>query len=228
MQVLANNRAQLSGFLVQWARSNPDPKISQYTYRYSVFDAATKHLAADLLDDPAARKAALQSALELYQKLESPESAALYQATLAPKERTNPPQSDPAVSLGIGLIAYDLGDYAEAQRRLGQLLTDRKLGPATIAVADESGQTRLVDNDSYWEATLKLLRSNLFLSAGNDPAAAETKQRTQNYLKELYIRWGAGVGGKKWHAEFEKLRTKLIPDFKSDDFTVAPTTRPAA
>jgi hypothetical protein len=228
MQVLATNRAQLSGFLVQWARTNPDPKISQYTYRYSVFDAATKHLAADLLDDPAARKAALQAALELYRQLESPESAALYQATLAPKDQTNPPQSDPAVSLGIGLIAYDLGDYPEAQRRLGQLLTDRKLGPPTIAVADDSGQTHLVDNDSYWEATLKLLRSNVFLSAGNDAPAEQTRQRTQNYLKELYIRWGAGVGGKKWHAEFEKLRAQLIPDFKSEDFTVAPTTQPAA
>src|SRR6185503_10751408 len=103
-------------------------------------------------------------------------------------------------SLGIGLIAYDLGDYAEAQQRLGRLLTDRKLGTPTITI-DDNGQPKTIDNDQYWEATLKLMLSNVTLAnaAPSDPQGAETKQRTQNYLKEVYIRWGAGVGGKKWN-----------------------------
>jgi tetratricopeptide (TPR) repeat protein len=36
MKVLANNRAQLSGFLVDWARTNGDENIRKFTYRYSV------------------------------------------------------------------------------------------------------------------------------------------------------------------------------------------------
>src|SRR5207249_3241356 len=97
MKTLARNRAQLSGFLIDWAPKNPDPNISKYTYRNTVFDAATKHLAADLEDDAAKRKAGLAAALKLYRELESPESVALYQATLEPKDRTDPPYPDPAV-----------------------------------------------------------------------------------------------------------------------------------
>lgn len=216
MQTLSRNRAQLSGFLVQWARSNPDPNIKKFTYRYSVFDAATKHQAAELEDDPAKRKAGLEAALKLYRQLESPESVELYKATLDPNspERNNP---DPAVSLGIGLLAYDLADYADAQKRLGQLLTQRKLGTPTTTV-EEDGQVQLVFNDQYWEATLRLLRSNLALAAANpsDPTAQSAKTETVNYLKELLIRWGKDLGGKKWSPEFEKLRVELIPDFNPD------------
>src|SRR5262249_31974387 len=158
----------LSGFLVDWARNNPDPNINKFTYRYSVFDAATKHLAADLETDPAKRKAGLQAALKLYQSLESPESAALYQATLNPgSSEAKAHEPDPAVSLGIGLIAYDLGDYAEAQKRLGALLTARKLGTPTITVEQNGGESKTIENDQYWEATLRLMRSNVALAAAN-------------------------------------------------------------
>ncbi|MEO6436780.1 MAG: hypothetical protein ABIP55_13610, partial [Tepidisphaeraceae bacterium] len=227
MKGLAKNRAQLSGFLVQWARTNADPNINRFTYRYSVFDAATKHLAADLEEDPAARRAGLEAALKLYQQLESPESASLYQATLDPlpdsPDRTSP---DPAISLGVGLIAYDLGDFAESQKRLGKLLTERKLGTPTIAI-EESGQPRVVANDQYWEATLKLMRSNIALAATNtgDTKAAEAKQQTINYLRQLYVQWGRELGGKRWSPEFEKLRVELIPEFDSDAFGDVEVTR---
>jgi hypothetical protein len=171
----------------------------------------------------------LQQALELYRKLESPESVELYRATLEPTspERNSP---DPAVTLGIGLIAYDLGDFAEAQRRLGRLLTDRKLGTPTIAQQDESGQTKIVENDQYWEATLKLMRSNLALAAAspNDAGAAAAKAETVNYLKQLYVRWGRDVGGKRWSPEFEKMRAEFIPDFDPNALAVeTPATAPS-
>src|SRR5206468_1164086 len=141
----------------------------------SVFDAATKQLAAELDDNAATRPAGLQAALKLYRDLESPASLELYRATLDANspERNYP---DPAVSLGIGLISFDLGDYAEAQKRLGQLLTDRKLGTPTLAV-EENGQTKIVENDQYWEATLRLMRSNVLLAAANpsDEKAAAAK-----------------------------------------------------
>jgi hypothetical protein len=226
MQVLTRNRAQLSGFLVDWARNNADPNIKKFTYRYSVFDAATKQQAAELEDDPAARKAGLEAALKLYRQLESPESAELYRATLDPNspDRNYP---DPAVSLGIGIVAFDLGDYADAQKRLGQLLTDRKLGTPTMAV-EENGQTRTIENDQYWEATLRLMKSNLALAADNpnDEQAQAAKTETINYLKQLYIKWGHDIGGKKWSGQFEQLRQQLIPDFNPDALPAA--TEPAA
>jgi hypothetical protein len=130
------------------------------------------------------------------------------------------------VQLGIGLIAYDLGNFAEAQKRLGQLLTDRKLG-TPMTETTENGETKVVENDKYWEATLKLLRSNVALAGEGQ---SEVRTQSENYLKQLYIRWGDAVGGKKWGAEFQKLRQELIPNFDPnadpDAATTAPTTTP--
>jgi hypothetical protein len=194
-----------------------------------VFDAATKQLAADLEEDPAKQKAQWQAVLKLYQQLESPQSAALYKATLDPKTAdVNSP--DPAVSLGIGLLSYSMGDYAEAQKRLGRLLTDRKLGTPTVAV-EENGQTKLIENDQYWQATLDLMRANVALAAvhPDDATAQSGKRETAGYLKQLYVRYGRNVGGRKWAGEFEKLRQQLAPDLNPDDFvvqTTQPTTGP--
>jgi hypothetical protein len=227
MRVLAQDRAQLSGPLVDWAKNNPDPNIKKYTYRYSVFDAATKHLAAELEPDPAKRRSALEAALALYEKLQSPENVKLYKETIDEKDRrggADPNYPDPAVMLGIGLIQYDLGSYPEAQKTLGKLLTDRKLGTPTVTVI-ENDQPKQVDNDQYWEATLKLLRSNVVVGKG-EGEGSKTLTDTQNYLKQLYIRWGATLGGPKWSGEFEKLRKELIPDFQPTDLTAA--TQPVA
>lgn len=226
MQSLAKNRAQLSGFLVDWARTNADPNIKKFTYRYMVFDAATKHLAADLTDDPAARTAGLKAALGLYRQLDSPPSVELYRATLDPKSTER--ESDPAVALGVGLISYDLGDFAEAQQRLGHLLTNRKLGTPSSTI-EEDGQMKTVENDQYWEATIRLMRSNVALANANpqDARAQAAKQETINYLKQLYIRYGRDVGGRKWAGEFEKLRKEVAADFNPDDYALQATTQPA-
>ncbi len=214
MAAIARNRAALSGFLVEWARKNPDPKIQQYAYRYSVFDAATRHLAADLEQDQVSRVVALKNALERYKKLEAPEAVGMYRATIDSGTGIDPIYPDPQVSLGIGLVAYDLADYAEAQKRLGQLLVDRMLGSPQRNV-EENGIERIVDNDEYWEATLKLLRSNLSIAGEHvDANGVEIRKQTQNHLKQLYIQWGDQVGGKKWHEAFEAMRMEEIPSFK--------------
>jgi hypothetical protein len=209
MRLVARNRARLSGFLVEWAKANADPNIRRYAYRYSVFDAATKQLAASLEEDPAARASALRDALALYRQLESPQNVALYRSSIDEKTGADPNAPDPQVQLGIGLISYDLGDFADAQRRLGQLLVDRKLGSPTTVV-EENGIERTIENEQYWEATLKLLRSNLELSKDNP----SLRDQSARHLKELYIRWGAQVGGKKWHDQFEQLRRELLPEFQ--------------
>ena len=92
----------------------------------------------------------------------------------------------------------------------------------------DNGEVRVVENDKYWEATLKLLRSNVQL-AGD--AQSEAKTQSENYLKQLYVRWGDQVGGKKWGGEFQKLREQLIPNFDPNadpDATTTPATAPDA
>jgi len=198
MRVLANNRAQLSGFLIDWAKNNADENIRKYTYRYSVFDAATKALAADLEPDPAARKAGLQKALELYQKLQSDENLQLYRATL-PKDASAADQSaDPSVQLGIGLIAYDLADYAEAQKRLGQLLIDRKLGTRTQEIIENGEElTRFhvvafLDEDAA-DFTADL-RDDFGVGLGVESGSAAVHREHLAANRHGHFDWNGGVG----------------------------------
>jgi hypothetical protein len=219
VRAIAQNRAALSGFLVNWAKNHTDPRVRKYAYRYALFDAETHHIAADLEPDPVKRRALHEQALALYKALQSPENVELYRATLPPGADPNYP--DPAVTLGIALIDYDLGDFKNAQPLLARLLADRKLGAPVIPQTTD-GAEHLVDNDRYWEATLKLFLANLEI-AKTDASSKAITEETANALKRLYIQWGSGVGGAKWRADFEKLRQQLIPDFKAPDLTTAPT-----
>ena len=213
MRVLAKNRAQLSGFLVDWAANNPDPNIQRFTYRYKVFDADTHRRAADLDPDPANRAKGLNEALAKYAALESAENVELYKQSADPS-LVDPDAPDPQVELGIALIQYDLGNWPEAAGRFSRLLTSRRIGNPVNAVPQEDGETRYVDNDAYWEVVLKLIRCNQKLGAG--------LEESKSFLKQQYITWGQRVGGKKWKDEYETLRQELIPEFN-----VEPTTQRA-
>jgi hypothetical protein len=213
MKALARSRAQLSGFLVDWAANNPDPNIKKFTYRYRVFDAETQRRAAELEDNPAARQAGMKLALQRYQALESPDNVALYKASLDPQSAAEPDLFDPQVTLGIALIHYDLGEYEQAAAGFSRLITTRKLGQAVITVED-NGQQRVIDNDPYWEAILKLIRCNQKLGTGIE--------ESKSYLKLQYITWGQRVGGRKWKAQYEALRKELIPDFNPDTSSMQP------
>ncbi len=203
MRKLAAARAQLSGHLVIWARDNADPNIKKFTYQYMVFDAETKRQAANLEADPAVKTAGLETALKLFQTLQTPEGTAMYRQTLDPA-KADLKYPDPAVLLKIALIQFDLERWAAAQEGLGRLLADRKLGTAQIVKPDEE----TVDNDVYWEAMLKWMISTSKLP---DPTAiAEMKTS----LKRLYVQWGADTGGKKWRGKFDELRRQVIPDFQ--------------
>ena len=216
MRKIARNRAALSGNLVQWARSNPDPRIQQFTYRYSVYEADTKLRAADVEPDAAEKSKLYDEALKLYTALDSPENLAAYRATLPATEQATAGY-DPAVKRGIAMLQYDLGNFAEAQKNLAILLKDGRLGSPLMDV-EKDGQMRTVDNDAYWEAVLKLVRSNLKLGADVE------EQKT--FLKSLYIRWGDHVGGNKWKEQFDQLKSELIPDFAPPKLD-ASTTQPS-
>jgi hypothetical protein len=114
-------------------------------------------------------------------------------------------------------VYFDLGDYANAHLLLGRLLADKKLGTEVRIVG---GQPQ--DNDAYWQAMYELLRSNVEL-AKTDKSAAAALLETQRQLRFLYVRSGNAVGGRKWHAQFEQLRQQIIPDFKLQSLSTAPT-----
>ncbi len=188
---IAQNRASLSGFLANWAKNHADPRVRKFAYRYALFDAETHRMAADLEPDSAKRRALQEDSLALYSALQSPENVELYRATLSPGADPNYP--DPAVTLGIALIDYDLGRYKDAQPLLARLLADRKLGAPLIPQTID-GSEHLVDNDRYWEATLGNFSSAIWSSqieAG--PGGATIQTDTANALKRLYIEWGSSV-----------------------------------
>jgi hypothetical protein len=211
MKTLARNRAELSGFLVKWAEENADPNVRKFTYRYKVFDAETQRRAAELEDTPEARQAGMSRAMDRYKALESPQNLELYKQSLPPAAAAEPNLYDAQVAFGIALIEYDLGNYSESAGRLSRLLSQRKIGTAVISIDDGggSGEERVIDNDNYWEAILKLIRSNQKLGTSLEEA--------KSYLKMQYVTWGARVGGRKWKQEFEKLRQELIPEFKLEE-----------
>jgi hypothetical protein len=205
---LADDRAALTPFLVQWARSNPNPDISKFTYRYEVFDAATQDQAAELEPDPAKRTKELQAALAKYRQLQSPQNVALYQSSLssdAGDDVRNYP--DPQVTLGIGNVAFALSDWKTAHDSIGQLLADSKLGDGTITVKNAAGQEDQADNDQFWEANYKFIYATMELA--KDPASKVEPGTARTILDRLTALWQDHVGGAKWHAEFMELAGEM-------------------
>ena len=219
VRTVAQNRARLTGFLVKWAQDNPNEALRKLAYSYRVFDAEVQRFAAVQEADAAAREAGLRRALDLFVNLNTPEGAAQYKASLPPEltaEAGDVPY-DPTVVLGLARTQFDLGQYQEARDSFSRLLNDRRLGPPVMTVEDH-GQPRETDNENYWEAVLKLIRSNLALNSGIE--------ESKNYLKQQLVRWGERVGGRKWKAEFDKLRNEIIPGYDPNVLTpsTAPTT----
>ena len=180
MAEIAQSEADLSGYLVDWAKNNPNAEIKSSAYRYMVFDARTKRLAGTLSTDPAKRQALLVKAMDAYKKLQSPENTTLFKATLDQAKIASgdidPNQPDPNVRLGIALTDFELKNYKESAEILGDLLNNGKLGPATLATVDATGEQKVVDNDIYWEATYKLYFSNV-ADAKGDASAQPARNR---------------------------------------------------
>lgn len=224
----ARNRSQLTGFLVDWAKKNPNERIKKYTYGYSVFDAEVQRFAAVQETDPTARAVGLQRALARFTALDTPAAFEQYKATRTPEQlEREQPHYDPAVRLGLARVQFDLGHWDQARQAFLDLLNDRQIGAAVKYAATDSavdaGQLQAIDNNDYWEAVYKLVVSVQKL---NDPAELD---KAKGYLKRQYVQWGPRVGGTKWKSEFQQLHDQLIPDLDLSQFGVpAPATRPAA
>jgi hypothetical protein len=224
MAEITGSEAQLSGYLVGWAQNNANAEIKKYTYQYMVFDARTKRLAGTLGTDVAKRKDLLDQAMAAYKKLLEPENAVFFKATLdkdrIAKGEIDANMQDPAVRLGIALTDFELKNYKEAATTLGDLLNTGKLGGATLLVIDaNSGDSKVTDNETYWEATYKLYASNIGAAGTDEAQLAGTKQG----LKNLLVRGGIPA---KWQDKFEDLRKQVIPEFDVATL-LAPTSQPA-
>jgi len=210
MSDIARSEADLSGFLVEWAKNNSNAEIKKFTYQYMVFDARTKRLAGTLAQDPQEKKKLLEQAMDAYKALQSPQNVALYKETLDPKKIASgdidPTQPDPNVTLGIALTDYEIKDYADASKLLGDLLNNGRLGGPTLVQRDAAGNdAKVTDNDVYWDATYKLYRSNIASAAD-----VSSVDGTKRGLKNLLIRGGIPP---KWQDKYEALRKEIIPDF---------------
>jgi hypothetical protein len=208
---LAQNRATLSGFLVTWAEDNQDPKIKTLAPRYKVFDASTKELAAELTDDPAAKKAGLEAALKQYQDL------------------ADAKDPNPQVALGLGFVQFDLGNYKAAKDALGPLITSKKVGTPVVQIT-ENGEPKDVENTQYWEAHYKLLRAIVedAKQKPNDAQAQSDLEAAKGFLKRLYVQWPQTIGGKKYHDDFERLRAEIVPDFHPEQLIEPAASQPVA
>jgi tetratricopeptide (TPR) repeat protein len=190
LKQLAANQATLTGLVVDYAS-----KKSEYASRlpnYIIFDADSKREVAELVDDPAQKRASLEIAQKQYQKVLS-----------------TAPDNLPA-QLGMGLTQYDLGDFAGATKMLIPLVNGHKVGEPTTTVM-VAGNPVQVENTEYWEVNLKVFRAALELAKAN-PKDADAMDNAQIALKKvvtLFILDGDSTGGKKYHADFVKLKQDM-------------------
>jgi hypothetical protein len=203
---LQEQRALLTPYLVKWAKNNVSPEVKKFAYTYAVYDAETQRIAAELLNDPAAKARRREEARALYEALDSIEGR---KAFVAAQDGSKGPLKlpyDPQVALGLARISYDAGEWTKARDAYAKLLSDRVLGTAMAIRRDPGGAEQQVDNDVYWEATFRLFDTKV--KAGDD------LEPIKMLLREQDVRWGERVGGTKWKDSFQTLRKSLIPDFQ--------------
>lgn len=188
---LAQAKAMLSGFVVDWAQKSKDPKAQAAVPIYQMYEADAKRQAAELNDDPTARKSSLQAALNSYQAL-------------------NDKSKDDASLQGIGLTQYDLGNYQAAMQALGALVVGNKVGGPLMPLGHGDAQ-KMVENPQYWETNYKDLRSIVELYKQNPtaPDARSNLEAARQYIGVLYINNGKNTGGQTYHDDFEKLKAEI-------------------
>jgi len=207
MAELAAHRAKVSGYMVQRVSKTNNAELKKLLPKYEDFEAIALQKAALLEKDPPKKQEYLNSALKIFQN-----------------RQKNAP-NDRGVQLAIALVQYDMGNYAEAQPVLNELLRDKLLGRPMREEKSADG-FRMVPNDGYWDALLKLCWSNVKVSKVGGEKSAKIMEDTQQYLKQLYITYPQ-PGGAKWGPKFDLLRQEIIPDWTPPTFTDIPTTQPA-
>ena len=197
---LERNRATLTPFLVEWAENHPDPRIKKLTYSYRVADADTQWRAAERTTDAAQKKALLDTALRRFTELNDAKYRDAYLDTLSPEARASATYN-PQIRLGLARTYFSQGDYKNARLQLATLFTDRLLGSGYVTVPDAAGTFESRENASYWEALYKLIRSNV--------ALGENVDAMKGLLKEQFLIYGDGTGGRRWANDYAALAKEL-------------------
>jgi hypothetical protein len=213
---LAQDKADLSAFVVDWASKNKDPKVLSQLPIFQRFDADSQKDAAELIDDPSIRREKLTDALHKYQAIVN---------------TPNNEQLQLAAQQGIGLVQFDLQNYDEAIKFLSPLVTQHKVGEAMIMDGPPGAQHE-VDNPQFWQANYELIKSMVESAKKNprDSKSAETLKNANSYLLTQYVIYGNKTGGTQYHDDYEKLKTelaKLVPP-ASAAASGATTPAPAA
>lgn len=234
------NRANLSGFLVKWAAESKDPNVNKNLYVYKLYDADTQRLFGSAMPDGQEKDAQLKKAMASFQALRQPNEVAAYKTLVMerkkdnPKDKTNPDDPDPGVTLGMALTSFELKDWKTASTELKRLRFAGKLGARARTDTDpKTGETVVVPNDQYWEAMYKYYESSRQWAA-TDPQnedAQKELEAVKTLLRRDYVAGVDEVGGVKWREQFETLRKELIPDLNLDELrrsmSPAPATAPA-
>jgi hypothetical protein len=207
MAELAGHRAKVSGYMVQRVSRTQNAELKKLLPKYEDFEAVALQKAALLEKDPAKKQEYLNSALRIFQNRQK----------AAPNDR--------GVELAIALVQYDMGNYAAAQPVLNALLRDKLLGRPLREERTADG-FRMVPNDAYWDALLKLCWSNVKVAKAGAANATKIMEDTQQYVKQLYITYPQ-PGGAKWGPKFDALRQEILPDWTPPTFTDSPMTQPA-
>jgi hypothetical protein len=236
---ILKSRAELSGYLVDWAKKSQDPKVAKNLYTYKVYDADTQRLYGSVLEG-AERKSRLEKAMAAFKAMRSPQEIAAYQALIAdrkkenPADKTDPNYPDPGVTLGMAMTSYDLADWKTAATELKRLIFAGKLGNRTRTDIDaKTGEAKIIPNDQYWEATYKYYDAvRQWLKAQpQDGDAQKELDAVKTMLRRDYVAAPEDAGGAKWHDGYEVLRKELIPDLNVEELksgsTPPPQSQPA-
>jgi hypothetical protein len=215
MASLQDNRATLTGYLLQWFEKSADPQMKQYVYGMRVQEAETQRLAADLDPDASRRTQRMEQVRQRFEQLDNAKGTRPWASNpqqLQPGES----QYDPFVRLSLARIDFELGKWKEARDGFNFLIRNQALGGPFVTVNSAGQDPQQRDNDVYWEAHYKLFRSRLSM---NDPA-----ENTKLDLRGLYIRFGDNTGGRKWKDQLAALQKEIDPEWTPPSATTLPAS----
>ncbi len=197
---LERTRAELTPVLVKLINESQNEELKKFSYTISLYDADQQRRAAELTKEGPQRTELLQAAVKRFEQLDSKEQLAKYMETLDP-ERKKKSYYDPQVKLGLARANFALGNWDASRQALALLFRDKVLGDGFVVKIGPDGTPDSVENPTYWEAVLMLMRSNVAMNEG--------MEGMKRWLVDLTNTWQDGIGGQRWGGEFKKLQKEL-------------------
>jgi hypothetical protein len=206
---LERTRAELTPVLVKLINESDNKELKKFSYTISLYDADQQRRAAELTKEEPKRTELLKAALKRFEELDSKDNVTRYLETLD-AERRKKANYDPQVKLGLARANFALGNWDAARLPLALLFRDKVLGDGFVVKVGPGGEPESVENPTYWEAVLMLMRSNFAMKEGTEGMT--------RWLTDLTRTWQDGLGGQRWADEFKKLQKDLgVEPVKSEE-----------